>query len=225
VSVNTDALFVFEALLLKIDISVKKNGTNNKIIRKNVINQKINSMRKILIVGLITLFCSTIYGQSSESTLPYRFVKKEIKGFLKMKPDQIKKSYYNRGLSLCKKYNYSEDNELSAGQSIDGNMLFRFTSSNNEETAIITDSTGRMIEVIAYLNEELKPYNSIVDQITEKEYDIYGNSGEYGAAAKYITPNESWIEVYAKRKGESKSPILILFFDTKLKFLREEEKE
>jgi hypothetical protein len=182
-------------------------------------------MKRILIISLISLICSNTFGQSSESTLPYRFVKKEITGFLKLKPEQIKKSFYNRGVSLCEKYNYNSDNELTAGQSNDGNMLFRFTSSNGEETAVITDSTGRMIEVIAYLNEEFKPYNTIVDAIAEKEYEIYGNSGEYGAAVKYITPNESWIEVFAKRKGEDKSPVLILFFSTKLKFLREEEKE
>ena len=183
-------------------------------------------MRKILIIGLISLIYSATFGQSSESSLPYRFIKKEIKGFMKLKPGQFKKSFYNRGLSLCKKYKYNSDNELTAGQNIDGNMLFRFTSSDNEETAVITDSTGRMIEAIAYLNnEENKPYNTIIDAMTEKEYEVYGNSGEFGAAVKYITPNESWIEVFAKRKGEDKSPILILFFSEKLKFLREEEKE
>ncbi len=182
-------------------------------------------MKKILVIGLICLIYSATFGQSSESSLPFRFVKKEIKGFMKLKPSQFKKSFYNKGLSLCKKYKYNSDNELTAGQNIDGSMLFRFTSSDNEETAVITDSTGRMIEVIVYLNEEYKPYNTIVDAMTEKEYEVYSNSGEFGAATKYITPDESWIEVFAKRKGEDKSPVLILFFSEKLKFLREEEKE
>lgn len=206
---------------------MSKNGTNNKIYRKNVINQTKNNMKKLLIFTLISFICGTslTYAQGSEAAAPYRFVKKEVTGFLKLKPEMIKKSFYSRGLSQCKKYNYSTDNELTTGQSNDGNMLFRFTSSNNEETALITDSTGRMVEVISYLNEEFKPYNTILDILAEKEYEIYGNSGEYGAAVKFITPQESWIEVFAKRKGEDKSPVLVLFFSDKLKFLREEEKE
>lgn len=175
---------------------------------------------------MIMMFITTsMIAQSSDSNLPFKFVKKEIKGFLKLKPEQLPKSAYSKGLSLCKKYDYTEDNDLTVSQSNEGKILYRFTSKNNEETAIITDDKGKMIEVIIYLNEELKPYTKITDIAAEKEYDVYPNHGEYGAAVKYITPNESWIELVAKKKDDGKSPVYILFFSDSLKFLREEEKE
>lgn len=183
-------------------------------------------MKKLLIMCILCIIYSmNIQAQSSESSLPYHFVNKQINGFMKLKKEQLKSSTYKKVYSLCEKYNYTVDNELSIGQGIEGDILFRFLSSNNEETAVITDSTGKMIEIISYLNEELKPYNTIVDNMNEKEYEIYNKSGEYSAAVKYITRNESWIEVFAKRKGEEKTPLLILFYNKSLKFLREEEKE
>ncbi len=183
-------------------------------------------MRKLLILSVIMMiFTSSMMAQSSESTLPYHFEKKEIKGFLKLKPSQLPKSAYSKGMSLSNKYGYTDDNELTVGQGNDGNILYRFTSKNNEETAIITDEKGKMIEVIVYLNEEMKPYQKITDIAAEKEYDVYSNHGEFGAGVKYITPKESWIELVCKKKEEAKSPVYTLFFGENLKFLREEEKE
>lgn len=183
-------------------------------------------MRNKFILLLMVIFgLNSAFSQSSENTAPFRFEKKEVKGFMKLKKEQIDKSAYNKGFSLCKKYDYISSNELTVGQSIEGDILFRFVSSNNEETAVIVNSEGKMIEVIIYLNEELKPYNTITDIMNEKEYLAFNGSGEFGAAVKFITRDNTWIEVVAKRKSEEKSPILILFFSEKLKFIREEEKE
>lgn len=183
-------------------------------------------MKKFIIISFLTfIFSSLAMAQSSESTLPFRFEKKEVKGFMKLNKTQLPKSALSKGMSLCSKYDYTSDNDLTTGQSIDGNILYRFTSKNNEETAIITDENGKLIEAIVYLNEEFKPYQKITDIADEKEYNIYANHGEFGAATKYITPKESWIELVTKKKDDSKSPVYILFFDSKLKFLREEDKE
>lgn len=183
-------------------------------------------MRKLTIIILVAFFgLNMAIAQTSENTAPFRFDKKEVKGFMKLKTEQIKKSAYNKGLSLCKKYNFKSDNDIVVGQSLDGEILYRFISSSGEETAVITDSTGKMVEVISYLNEEYKPYSTILDILAQKEYTVYSNNDEYGSAVKFITRKDTWIEVLAKRTSEEKSPILVLFFSDNLKFLREEEKE